>query len=68
MNNEKANEDLELYRELNAAISAYCISRGAIRDDFLMTLCNDIDLYFGPEPTLDFSPADNVQDKESRGH
>lgn len=57
-------DDTELYRELNAAINAHCISRREIRNGFMMTLGNDTELYFGVEPTLDFSPGDNSEQKD----
>ncbi|MBX9568354.1 MAG: hypothetical protein K2X77_05635 [Candidatus Obscuribacterales bacterium] len=55
-------DDAELYKELNAAIIAHCISRREIRNGFMTTLGNDTDMYFGVEPTMDFSPGDKEHD------
>lgn len=57
MNDNARKDDRDLYKELDAAIRAYCISRRAVRDGFLNTVGNDTEIYFGTEPTLDFSPS-----------
>lgn len=58
-------DDADLHKELNAAIVAHCISRYELRNGFMSSLGHDTELYFGVEPSLDFSPGDVEPDTRS---